>query len=106
MAQETTGSEASESSTELPIEPTTSAIEKTDSTRDERASELVDRSSLWSGAAGFIPVPLVDNAVRFSEPPLETRWPLAANGLHEGTLSRYRIGPPRGHVRRGGGSLA
>ena len=60
MVQETTGSEAIESSTKLPTEPTTSLIEKTDSTRDERAAELVDRLSLWSGAAGLIPVPLVD----------------------------------------------
>ena len=43
-------------------EPTTSLIEKTDTTRDERAAELVDRLSLWSGAAGLIPVPLVDVA--------------------------------------------
>jgi hypothetical protein len=62
MVQETTGSEAIESSTKLPTEPTTSLIEKTDSTRDERAAELVDRLSLWSGAAGLIPVPLVDVA--------------------------------------------
>jgi uncharacterized protein (DUF697 family) len=55
MVQETTGSE-------LPTEPTTSLIEKTDSTRDERAAELVGRLSLWSGAAGLIPVPLVDVA--------------------------------------------
>jgi hypothetical protein len=55
VVQETTGSEASESTAELPIE-------KSDSTRDERASQLVDRLSLWSGAAGFIPVPLVDIA--------------------------------------------
>jgi uncharacterized protein (DUF697 family) len=34
----------------------------TDSTRDELASHLVDRLSLWSGAAGLIPVPLVDMA--------------------------------------------
>ena len=62
MVQETTGSEAIESSTKLPTEPTTSLIKKTDSTRDERAAELVDRLSLWSGAAGLIPVPLVDVA--------------------------------------------
>ena len=37
MVQETTGSKASETTTELPIEPTTSTIEKSDSTRDERA---------------------------------------------------------------------
>jgi uncharacterized protein (DUF697 family) len=34
----------------------------TDAARDERASQLVDRLSLWSGAAGLIPVPLVDMA--------------------------------------------
>jgi len=62
MVQETTGSEAIESSTKLPTEPTASLIEKTHSTRDERAAELVDRLSLWSGAAGLIPVPLVDVA--------------------------------------------
>src|SRR5580700_9640310 len=62
MVQETTGSEAIESSTKLPTEPTTSLIEKTDSTRDERAAQLVDRLSLWSGAAGLIPVPLLDMA--------------------------------------------
>ena len=62
LHERTTGSEAIESSTKLPTEPTTSLIEKTDSTRDERAAELVDRLSLWSGAAGLIPVPLVDVA--------------------------------------------
>jgi uncharacterized protein (DUF697 family) len=34
----------------------------TDASRDEAASNLVDRFSLWSGAAGLIPVPLVDIA--------------------------------------------
>ena len=68
MVQETTGSEAIESSTKLPTEPTTSLIKKTDSTRDERAAELVDRLSLWSGAAGLIPVPLVDVAAVWGVP--------------------------------------
>src|ERR1700736_1118568 len=36
--------------------------ERTDAVRDERASQLVDRLSLWSGAAGLIPLPLVDMA--------------------------------------------
>jgi uncharacterized protein (DUF697 family) len=36
--------------------------ETAEATRDERASQLVDRLSLWSGAAGLIPVPLVDVA--------------------------------------------
>jgi uncharacterized protein (DUF697 family) len=47
MAQETTGS---------------GTAEMTDERRDELASQLVDRFSLWSGAAGLIPVPLVDVA--------------------------------------------
>ena len=29
-------------------------------TRDELASKLIDRFSLWSGVAGLIPVPVVD----------------------------------------------
>jgi uncharacterized protein (DUF697 family) len=36
--------------------------ETTDALRDERASQLVDRLSLWSGAAGLVPLPLVDMA--------------------------------------------
>jgi uncharacterized protein (DUF697 family) len=64
IVQETIGPEDSEirSSTEVPINPAANAIEKTDRTRDQHASELVDRLSLWSGAAGFIPVPIVDIA--------------------------------------------
>jgi uncharacterized protein (DUF697 family) len=32
----------------------------TDTEREEAASQLVDRFSLWSGAAGLVPVPLID----------------------------------------------
>ena len=32
----------------------------TDAEREEAASQLVDRFSLWSGAAGLIPMPLID----------------------------------------------
>jgi uncharacterized protein (DUF697 family) len=39
------------------------SVELTDERRDEQASQLVDRFSLWSGAAGLIPVPIVDVAV-------------------------------------------
>jgi uncharacterized protein (DUF697 family) len=47
-------------STEAPV---SSASEETpDVARHLRASQLVDRLSLWSGAAGLIPVPLVDIA--------------------------------------------
>jgi uncharacterized protein (DUF697 family) len=34
--------------------------ETADENRDEAASKLVDRFSLWSGAAGLIPLPIVD----------------------------------------------
>src|SRR5687767_9884327 len=37
--------------------------EMTDERRDEQASQLVDRFSLWAGAAGLVPIPLVDIAV-------------------------------------------
>jgi len=37
-----------------------SAVPMTDEQRDELASELVNRFSLWSGAAGLIPVPILD----------------------------------------------
>ena len=54
MAQEVTGSETAEE--------TNDAVEMTDEERDLLASQLVDRFSLWSGAAGLIPIPLVDVA--------------------------------------------
>ena len=62
MAQETTVSGATErrDSAGVPTDP--AAVDMTDSPRDELASHLVDRLSLWSGAAGLIPVPLVDMA--------------------------------------------
>jgi uncharacterized protein (DUF697 family) len=53
MAQEMAGS-----GSELTSGPATSPM--TDAERDEQASQLVDRLSLWSGAAGLIPIPLVD----------------------------------------------
>jgi hypothetical protein len=63
MAQETTGSSGTtetKGSTVAPVGPATT--EMTDSARDELALQLVDRLSLWSGAAGLIPLPLVDVA--------------------------------------------
>ena len=58
MAYDTTGSGAPEKKD--PGAP--AGAEATDESRDEAASNLVDRFSLWSGAAGLIPVPLVDIA--------------------------------------------
>jgi uncharacterized protein (DUF697 family) len=49
MAQDTTGTGSE-------------TVEMTDERRDEQASQLVDRYSLWSGAAGLIPIPIVDVA--------------------------------------------
>ena len=39
------------------------STEMTDERRDERASQVVDRFSLYAGAAGLIPVPVADVAV-------------------------------------------
>src|SRR5215475_7807867 len=55
MAQETTGSGAQGTAG-------SATAEMTDEQRDEEAAKLVDRFSLWSGAAGLIPIPLVDIA--------------------------------------------
>jgi uncharacterized protein (DUF697 family) len=46
----------------MTTEPTAGAIPLTAEEREEQASQLVDRFSVWSGAAGLIPVPLVDLA--------------------------------------------
>jgi uncharacterized protein (DUF697 family) len=54
MADQTTGSTTGEAGVQ--------STEMTDERRDELASQLVDRYSLWSGAAGLIPVPLIDVA--------------------------------------------
>jgi uncharacterized protein (DUF697 family) len=67
MAEQTTGSGTAEKKD--PAESSIGSVtadsvttEVTDESRDEAASKLVDRFSLWSGAAGLIPVPLVDIA--------------------------------------------
>ncbi|MBX9824179.1 MAG: YcjF family protein [Xanthobacteraceae bacterium] len=44
-------------------DPTESgAAPLTEAERDEQASQVVDRFSLWSGAAGLVPIPIVDVA--------------------------------------------
>jgi uncharacterized protein (DUF697 family) len=55
MAEETTGVATAATGAD--------GLEMTDERRDEMASQVVDRYSLWSGAAGLIPVPIVDVAV-------------------------------------------
>lgn len=44
-------------------DPTESgAAPLTEAEREEQASQVVDRFSLWSGAAGLVPIPIVDIA--------------------------------------------
>lgn len=54
MAQEMTGSGTAEE--------TTGSVEPTDEDRDKLASQVVDRFTLWSGAAGLVPIPILDVA--------------------------------------------
>jgi uncharacterized protein (DUF697 family) len=61
MAQEATGSGKAEKKDPAVAEQAATP-EMTDEQRHEAASKLVDRFSLWSGAAGLIPVPFVDVA--------------------------------------------
>lgn len=56
MAQEVTGSAAGATDD-------IQSSEMTDERRDELASQVVDRFSLYAGAAGLIPVPVADVAV-------------------------------------------
>ncbi len=63
MTQESAGSqESSGFETASAAGDANGAKPVSDAQRDELASQLVDRFSLWSGAAGLIPVPLVDIA--------------------------------------------
>src|SRR5208337_4520612 len=61
MTQETPGSGATGGAESAEV-TTGLKSETTQQSRDELASQLVDRLALWSGAAGLIPVPLVDLA--------------------------------------------
>jgi uncharacterized protein (DUF697 family) len=62
MVQETSGSAATEGKD--PSEATTGSVTTAtpEERRDAEAAQLVDRFSLWSGAAGLIPLPIVDMA--------------------------------------------
>src|SRR5262250_2281952 len=60
MAQETTG--AGTAGTKDPGTTGSDTTGMTEEERDQVASKLVDRFSLWSGAAGLIPIPIVDMA--------------------------------------------
>jgi len=55
MAQKSTTSASAEDG-----EATAAKSGSPEMTRDELASKLIDRFSLWSGVAGLIPVPVVD----------------------------------------------
>ena len=60
MAPETTGAGTAKSKDPGMIGSDLTGM--TEEERDQVASKLVDRFSLWSGAAGLIPIPLVDMA--------------------------------------------
>ena len=62
MTQETTGSDPAAETNPKEVAADTATIAATDADRDAIASKLVDRFSLWSGAAGLIPVPIIDIA--------------------------------------------
>lgn len=49
--------------TSAPETTGTETVELTDERRDELATQLVDRFSLWAGAGGLVPIPVVDVAV-------------------------------------------
>ncbi len=61
-AQEMPGRETTLTNSPKEVATGADAIETTDARRDKRASELVDRCSLWSGAAGLVPIPIADVA--------------------------------------------
>jgi|SRR5215475_3151241 len=62
MAQEATASGTAETKELAEGAAAPGAIETTDEDRDQLAAQVVDRFTLWSGAAGLIPLPLVDVA--------------------------------------------
>jgi uncharacterized protein (DUF697 family) len=64
MAHDVTGSGTtpSDASSAVSTGAATATPPMSDTERDALASQLVDRLSLWSGAAGLIPVPLLDIA--------------------------------------------
>ena len=63
MAQKMKESKTKESGETGVSESASGSAEMTDSPRDQRALEVVNRFSLWSGAAGFIPIPLLDGVL-------------------------------------------
>jgi uncharacterized protein (DUF697 family) len=62
VARPATSRLATKGNPDMANDPTDSNVPMTDEEREEAASQLVDRFTLWSGAAGLIPVPIVDLA--------------------------------------------
>lgn len=62
MAQETTGSGVAANREPKEGAAGSTSTKMTDEERDQAAAKLVDRFCLWSGAAGLIPIPIVDIA--------------------------------------------
>src|SRR5262245_46688535 len=59
---ETLEAPGKDESATTPMPTATETAEMTDARRDELATNLVDRFSLYSGVAGLIPLPFVDLA--------------------------------------------
>jgi len=59
MAQEATGSAAPENK-EIPDAPVVTSAEMTAAERAVAAERMIDHYTLWSGAAGLVPIPLAD----------------------------------------------
>jgi uncharacterized protein (DUF697 family) len=67
MAKEPTGSGSPEKKEPVaarkPTESETGHVEMTPAEREAQATKLVERYSLWAGAGGLIPLPVIDVAV-------------------------------------------
>src|SRR5262245_31362658 len=62
MTMEVTGTETTARKDQIVAEAPGGSGATTDQERDAEASKLVERFSLWSGAAGLIPLPIIDIA--------------------------------------------
>jgi uncharacterized protein (DUF697 family) len=62
MTTEVTGSGTTARKDQIVVDGSGGSGTSTDQERDAEASKLVERFSLWSGAAGLIPLPIIDIA--------------------------------------------
>lgn len=60
MTQEATGSATTESKPDVPDAAVVTTPEMTPAERNAAAERMIDHYTLWSGAAGLVPIPLAD----------------------------------------------